>query len=59
MFQEKGILGTESVESVKLLKKMIYTCHILPIHLGKPCIFSNKISSLLESFAWIEIPTIY
>ena len=53
IFEKKGVLGTESVEPVKLLEKMIYSCQIASIPLDRPCIFSNKISSLLGFYAWL------
>lgn len=53
IFEKKWVLGTESVEPVKLLEKMIYSCQIASIPLDRPCIFSNKISSLLGFFAWL------
>lgn len=45
------MLGLESVEPVKLLEKMIYSCQTLHTHSDRPCIFHNKISSLLGFFA--------
>lgn len=47
MFEKKGILGAESVETYLLLQ-------ITSTHLDMPCAFNNKISSL----SWVFVPVL-